>query len=61
MPRGIQKRFNWEHNGKSYRTMKELCEALKISPATVHRSVRGLTTKPSSLNLREHSIKKIIK
>ena len=59
MPRGLQKKVNWVHNGKSYRTMKELCEALHISPATVHRHVRGLTTNPSSLHLREHSIKKI--
>ena len=59
MPRGLQKKMNWEHNGTTYRTMKELCQALKISPATVHRSVRGLTTKPSSLHLREHPIKKI--
>ena len=59
MPRGLQKKVNWEHNGTSYRTMKELCVALHISPATVHRHVRGLTTKPSSLNLRVHPIKRI--
>ena len=59
MPRGPQTQVNWEWNGETFRTMKELCAALKISPATVHRHVRGLTTKPSSLHLREHQIKKI--
>ena len=59
MGRGNQKQMNWEHNGTRHRTMKELCEALHISPATVHRHVRGLTTKPSSLNLRVHHITKI--
>jgi class 3 adenylate cyclase len=32
---------------------------LRYIPATVHRHVRGLTTKPSSLNLRVYPIKKI--
>ena len=56
MPRGLQKKMNWEHNGTTYRTMKELCQALSISPATVHHSARGLATKPSSLYLRGHPI-----
>ena len=59
MPRGLQKKVNWEWHGQTFRTMKELCKELSISPATVHRHCKGLTTKPSSLNLRVYPITKI--
>ena len=51
--------MGWEWNNQQFRTLKELCETLQTSPATVHRHVRGLTTNPNSLHLRVHTIKKI--
>lgn len=59
MPRGPQTRMGWEWNGLQFRTLKELCDTLTLSPATVRRHVRGVTTKPNSLNLRVHAIKRI--
>ena len=59
MSRGLGRSDNWEWNGMRFRTLADLCLELKVSPATVHRHCKGLTTKPSSLNLRVHPIKKI--